>query len=173
MALLALAYPKLAPGDLAWIEALRTAHDPAHGLVAAHFTLVFPVAGMDAASFSAAIRQQLQGCAPLSFVLRSALPVKDVIGPTTDVYLVPDEGFGALVRLHDRLYAGQLAGQLRLDIPYIPHITIARSLDPFACKGLADDLNARTIALAGTITALDIVLHEEGAVQTLERVGLG
>lgn len=173
MAVLVLAYPELAPADLAWIEAIRAVHDPAHAIVAAHFTLVFPVASMNAADFRAVIRQRARGCAPIPFVLRSALPVKDVIGPTTDVFLVPDEGFGGLVRLHDRLYAGPLAAELRLDIPAIPHITVARSPDPLACKHLADDLNARDFALPGTITALDIVSHEDGAVRTLERVGLG
>jgi hypothetical protein len=41
------------------------------------------------------------------------------------VFLVPDEGSGALSLLHDRLYSGLLAS-LRIDLPYVPHITIGR-----------------------------------------------
>ena len=85
---------------------------------------------------------------------------------------MPDEGLGALVRLHDRLYAGALAPQLRLDIPAIPHITVAAKGDATEAKALADELNARPFAIAGAIAALDIVVHTAGTVRTLARVPL-
>jgi 2'-5' RNA ligase len=172
MTLLVLAYPELEPADRAWIERIRAEHDPRHIAVAAHVTLVFPVAGMDPDTLIADVARQASGVAPIPFVLRSALPFKDVTGRGTDVFLVPDEGFGALVRLHDRLYAGALASALRLDIPSIPHITIGRSDDPTLCKRLADDLNAQPFAIHGRVTALDVVLRAEQAVRTIARLPL-
>src|SRR3546814_14359565 len=46
--------------------------------------------------------------APVALAFRCALPVQDPDSGDTYVYLVPDEGFSALVRLHDRLYSGTL-----------------------------------------------------------------
>lgn len=173
MALLALAYPELAPGDRAWIEAIRAAHDPRHAIVAAHITLVFPTTDLAPEAFVAAVARHASGGAPIPFTLRCALPFGDTTGAATDVFLVPDEGLGALVRLHDRLYAGALAPALRLDIPFIPHLTVGRAADPREAKRLADALNARPLAVAGRVAALDVVAHEAGAVRTLARLPLG
>ncbi len=172
MALLVLAYPELAPEDRAWIEGIRAEHHPRHASVAAHFTLVYPVRDLDADAFVADVSRQAAGCARIPFVLRWALPFKDVTGEGTDVLLVPEEGFSALARLHDRLYAGELAPRLRLDIPTIPHLTVAHSADPHACKRLADALNARPVAIPGSITALDLVIADECAVRTIARLPL-
>lgn len=173
MRLYALAYPELAPADRAWIDAIRAEHDPLHRLVAPHFTLVFPVSRVDRDALVTEVTRQAAGCRPIAFVLRSAVPFKDVTAPGADVFLVPDEGFGALVRLHDRLHASALAPELRLDIPAIPHLTVGRAPDPRACKRLADRLNAREFAVPGTIAALDVVERESGPVRTIARVPLG
>ena len=172
MALPVLAYPGLAPEDRAWIEGIRAAHHPRHASVAAHFTLVYPVRDLDADAFVADVSRQAAGCARIPFVLRWALPFKDVTGEGTDVFLVPEEGFSALARLHDRLYAGGLTSRLRLDIPTIPHLTVAHGADPQACKRLADALNARPLAIAGSIAALDLVVADERAVRTIARLPL-
>src|SRR3546814_2589021 len=58
--------------------------------------------------------------APVALAFRCALPVQDPDSGDTYVYLVPDEGFSALVRLHDRLYSGPFADARSLDRPYIP-----------------------------------------------------
>jgi hypothetical protein len=172
MALLVLAYPELAPEDRAWIEGIRAEYHLRHARVAAHFTLVYPVWDLDADAFVADVSRQAAGCASIPFVLRWALPFKDVTGEGTDVLLVPEEGFSALARLHDRLYAGDLAPRLRLDIPTIPHLTVAHSADPHPCKRLADALNARPVAIPGSIAALDLVVADVRAVRTIARLPL-
>jgi 2'-5' RNA ligase len=177
MPLLVLAYPEFAPEDSVWIEMIRAVHDLAHERVRAHFTLVYPLPdtpeqfGVEVVS--AVIESAAAEFAPIAFVLRSAIPFNDLLGPETNVFLMPDEGFGALVRLHDRLYSGPLAGALRLDIPSVPHITVARLRSPQAAKRLADTLNGRDFAIAGTITALYLVTHDGGTVRTITRVPLG
>ncbi len=173
MPLLVLAYPELAPPDRAWIERIRAEHDPRHAVVAAHFTIVFPITDLAPDALVDEVTRQAAACAPISFVLRSALPFKDVTGEGADVFLVPDEGFVALVRLHDRLYAGALAPRLRLDIPSLPHITVGRAADPRACKRLADALNARPFAIPGRIAALDVVMHDDQALHNIARLPLG
>ena len=177
MPLLVLAYPELAPEDSVRIEMIRAVHDPAHERVRAHFTLVHPLPDipeqLSVEAMSEIIAAVAVEFAPIPFVLRSAIPFNDLLGPDTNVFLMPDEGFGALVRLHDRLYAGALAGKLRLDLPTVPHITVARLRDPQAGQRLADTLNAREFAIVGTIAALYLVTHDGGTVRTIARVPLG
>lgn len=171
--LLVVSYPDVTARDQAWIETVRAQHHPRHAAVAAHFTFVFPVAGVDPAPLIAEIGRQADDTPLIPFVLRCALPFHDATSDATDVFLVPDEGFSAMVRLHDRLYAGMLAPALRLDLPFVPHLTVARFTDSTAAKHLADRLNADSFAIPGTLSSVDVVRRGEERVQTLVKIPLG
>jgi len=171
--LLVLAYPRLAQSDFDWLQAIRAQHDERYfSLVAPHFTLVFPVGTIARADFIAHVRRQTAGVRAISFVVRCAIVVADDSRRFTHVFLVPDEGFSEIVRLHDRLYAGVLAGELRLDIAFIPHVGVGNSTDARACKRLADELNAQNFRVAGVIDTLDVVWYENNEVRTLEQITL-
>jgi hypothetical protein len=170
--LLVVSYPEMAPEALAWIEAIRAEHHPRQVAIAAHLTLVFPVARFDPPALIAEIQRQTAGSLPIPFILRCALPFRDLTSEATDVFLLPDEGFGAMVRLHDRLYAGMLAPALRLDIPFVPHLTVAHLTDPLAAKQLADRLNADSFAIPGILSSVDVVQRAGAGVQTLARMRL-
>lgn len=173
MSLLVLAYPTISAADLRWIEGIRSRHDELYrDLVRAHFTLVFAVSSVDESLLIKHVQQTVADVPPISLVLRCALVVKDVLSEYTHVFLVPDEGFGDVARLHDRLYTGPLTPHLRLDIPYIPHIGVGNSLDPLGCKRLADELNGRDLAIEGRIATIDVVNYENGRVWTIAEVSL-
>jgi hypothetical protein len=73
MSLLVLTYPVLSPTDYQWIQTIRVTHDlRSSQVVAPHFTLVFPVATLDAQRFVAHISQHLHDVHPFRFVLRCA-----------------------------------------------------------------------------------------------------
>jgi 2'-5' RNA ligase len=171
--LLVVSYPDVTPEDLAWIETIRARHHPRHAAIAAHFTLVFPVTDLDSPTLIAEIQRETARGTPIRFVLRCALPFPDATSDATDVFLVPDEGFGALVRLHDRLYSGMLAPALRLDLPFVPHLTVGRFTDAVAARQLADRLNAGAFAIPGTLSSVDVVQRKGTGVQTLARIPLG
>lgn len=173
MAHLAIAYPSIAQNDHAWIQSIRQQHDPNYALVAPHFTLVFHVLTQTAASFGEHLRSHLQDQPPITFVLCCALVVKDALSDHTHTFLVPDQGFGDLVKLHDKLYTGILASELRLDIPYIPHITVATSPDASLCKHIADEINQQHINITGTIAAIDLIHVAKDAVMTEAQFMLG
>ncbi len=118
------------------------------------------------------VRERSRGFGPIPFALRCATIVKDAFNEYTHTFLIPDEGHGAMVRLHDALYRGRLADRLRLDLPYIPHIGIGSSTNPTACKDLADELNSRALAVEGTIRELEIATFDGRRVKTLERIAL-
>lgn len=170
MALLALSYPSISAASREWMQAIRKEYDPNYAIVAPHFTLVFPTFAFDQQTFCEHLRRQLQGQPPVSFVLRCALVVKDALNEQTHTFLVPDEGFSDIVKLHDRLYCDLLAGELRLDIPFIPHITVASSSDPQVCKRIADEINRQNPLITGSLRVIDIVHFANRRVTTLEQI---
>ncbi|HEX8181434.1 MAG TPA: 2'-5' RNA ligase family protein [Pyrinomonadaceae bacterium] len=173
MALLVLAYPHLGPVDFAWLQALRAQHDERYfSFVAPHVTLVFPVKGVEWGGFSRHVRRRAAGVPPIRFVARCAIVVADDARQFSHVFLVPDEGFSEIVKLHDRLYTDLLAPELRLDITFIPHLGVGNAKDARACKLLADELNAQNFCLAGLIDTLDVVWYEHNKVETIERIAL-
>lgn len=81
---------------------------------------------------------------------------------TAHVFLVPDEGYAAISLLHDQLYSGVLEASHRLDIPYIPHITIGTLVDRRHAKALCDQLNQAGVSISGKLRTLTIGdLHGE------------
>jgi hypothetical protein len=171
--LVVVAYPSLSPEDHAWVQDIRAAHDELYfTLVEPHFTFVFPTEALDEADLWEHARVSVEGVRRIDFVLRCAVVWDDATLPYWHVFLVPEEGFSAIVGLHDRLYRGALASELRLDIPFIPHLGIGTSQDPRACKGLADRINREGVAIAGRIERLDVAVVETDTVRTIETVEL-
>ena len=89
------------------------------------------------------------------------------------VYLVPDEGYSAVSRLHDALYDGLLSSHLRLDIPFLPHITLGASTDRKFLKRLCDELNATSFTVLGSIHELSVATLHEGRIRNLVNFSLG
>ena len=163
--LVVLSYPKLSQKDYDWIQRVRAVHDMYHGLVEPHITFVFP-SRMDESTFVKHVKQLASGMKEFGIVARCALTVKDTYGRYSQVFLIPDEGFSSIVRIHDRLYTGILAPELRLDIPFYPHIGIGNSTDVHECKRLADELNSTNFEIEGIVDALDIAELQSERVPT-------
>ena len=174
MSLAVVGYPQLAEEDAEWIRSIRTQHEQlSHGALDPHFTLVFPQSIVTESQLAEHVRKQLAGCHAIQFVLRSSILIKDDSSDSYFVLLVPDEGFGSIVRLHDKLYTGILAPALRLDIPFIPHITVGYSPDAQAYKMLVDILNQVEFAIRGEVSGLDIIRKDVDKVWTIEHFHFG
>jgi hypothetical protein len=124
--------------------------------------------------FTAEVRKQLSSTGAIRFFLRCAVINKDAFSDNYDAFLVPDEGFSDIVKLHDRLYAGLLAPHHRLDISYIPHVSIANATDPHFIKKIVDEWNDAVFAIAGSIASLDIINYdrERRLITTVEKIDL-
>lgn len=172
MSYLVIAYPELKPEDLQLMQACRKDHDELYPIVAPHFTIVFSTDNKTEQQFVSEIYEQITGIKKCRFVLRSAIINKDAFSDHFHTFLVPDEGFSGLVKLHDKLYSGSFADNLRLDISYIPHINIARSPDRFLCKKIADEWNNKNFVVKGEVNTLSIVRYAGGKVMLLEEIVL-
>jgi hypothetical protein len=171
MALVVLAYPQLENKDYEWIQSFRSKYDERYfNIVEPHFTIVFPVFDVDHKIFTQHVEKISRKMNEFYFVLRCAQIVKDSFSDYTDVFLIPEEGYRIFVKLHDQFYTGILEKELRLDIPFIPHLGIANNLDPHKCKQLADEINSGTPEIVGAINRLDVVNYENNTIKNLKKI---
>jgi 2'-5' RNA ligase len=123
-----LAYPLLSATDAAMIAAFRARHDQRYRhMIEPHFTLVFGLVGINERDYIDHVGKIAARATPVPFHCRYAMLGADDSDDTAYVFLVPDEGNSAIARLHDRLYTGMLSEHLRLDLEYMPHMTIGIS----------------------------------------------
>lgn len=172
MGYLVIAYPQLAPDDFNKIQVYRKQHDLLFSVVDPHFTIVFPVLDLSSEDFISEIKDNAKNIARFEFAIRCATINKDAFNKLFHVFLVPDEGYSRVVRLHDTLYSANLKKYLRLDLDYIPHITIGNCRDKHQCKRMVDEWNKEDFLIRGAITALTIVQYENGIVTRLRSIDL-
>lgn len=171
--LLVVNYPTISADDFAWIQDIRAEYDKLNFIaIEPHFTLVFPLTDIDRVVLISHVQKAIQAIQSFEFILRCAVLSNDAFSDYIHVLLVPDEGYSKIVKLHDRLYTAVLADKLRLDIPFIPHIGIANSLNARSCKELVDRLNSQQFELRGRIDKLDIIWSEGDLVETIESINL-
>ena len=172
MYLLVLAYPTLSALDYKRIQTFRAQYDGHYSIVEPHFTLVFAVSDWEEAAFSTEIENQLRGFQAFDFSIRCAVLNQDESGEFFNILLVPDEGYSKFTKIHDRLYSGKLLPHRRLDIDFIPHITIGNDGDPERCLKLIENWNCEEFEIHGRVTEIDIVRYDNKTVQTFGRIPL-
>lgn len=166
MALAVVNYPTLSEEDYEWIQSVRKEHDPLYyGVVDSHISLVFPTDGVEESTFVDHIGEKARSTSSFEVVFRCAILGDPDFQGHAHAFLVPDEGFSNIVRLHDRLYTGPLADFLRLDVPFIPHVGIANMPEPEDCKAIIDDLNAENFEIPGRVESLDVVEYDGESVR--------
>ena len=157
----------------AFIDGFRCQHDPQVNLVAPHFTLVFGCTAIPEAAYLGHVAALARHAQPIRFHCRHAMLHAGEPGAGAHVFLVPDEGNSAIARLHDRLYTGVLAPHLRLEIPYVPHITIASTPGIGAAKALCDGLNQAGLDIEGQVRSLTVGALRDGRFQAIAEHPLG
>jgi len=173
MALLAASFPVLSPRDFDWIQQLRAEHDrDNYDLIDPHLTLVFPAEGIMEGDFFGHIEAVSDRYAIIPFILRGAVVFKGSFDDHWYLFLVPEEGFTDLVKLHDALYTGLLEEELRADIPYIPHITVGVSDNADVCRGIADNINEARITIKGQLATIDILRLEDRKIHRISTAHL-
>ena len=165
-----IARPHFDKADLAWLTDIRSRRAGSRGIP--YFTLVFPGVDMEPTPFAAAIRARVEGGALIRFRLRSALVAPEPLVGRFHVFLVPDEGFGAILKLHDALHTGPIKAALRTDSPYLPHITVATSTDYGVARNLASSLNNGEIDIKGHIDALQVERRAGEVIKLVEEIPL-
>ena len=162
------AYPILKASDRESIDAFRKQHDERQNrVIAPHFTLVFACSAVGESEYFYHIQSVAEKTSEIPFRCRYAMLGADDQDETAYVFLVPDEGYSQISRLHDRLYGGPLASHLRLGLPYIPHITIGTLNSRIKAKALCDNLNAQGLEIEGLIRTISVGSVQAGVFKDL------
>lgn len=104
------------------IEAFRERHDPVAALVPAHLSLVFPFpTALTRLQIETHVRRVASRWPPIPVTFRRVR-----IEANEFLFLMAARGAASIKGLHDRLYTRSLQHHLRRDMPYEPHITLAR-----------------------------------------------
>ena len=104
------------------IEAFRARHDPMASLIPAHVALVFPFpSSLTRLQVETHVRRVASRFPVVQLTFRAVRPMASEF-----LFLMASRGAAAITELHDRLYTRGLAPHLREEIPYEPHITLAR-----------------------------------------------
>lgn len=104
------------------IEAFRARHDPAAADIAAHLTLVFPFpTAHTCLQVETHVQRVVSKWPPVPVTFRRVR-----LHANEFLFLMASRGAASITALHDKLYTRSLAPHLRRDLPYEPHITLAR-----------------------------------------------
>jgi 2'-5' RNA ligase len=166
------AYPTFSETNQAAIQAIRARHDPQFAMLDPHFTLVFPVEA-PLVDLVKEARSAANTAAAFSVTLHSVQAVRDVLGTGGHVFLVPEQGAREIAALNSRLYGGVLKWAHHVDIPYVPHITVAASADFSECEALAASLVRDRREMTGSVEALSVVEIVGAGVLTVANLPLG
>ncbi len=167
-----LVYPDMSRTDYNWIQNIRRLHDRQFSMVEPHFTVVFPtekITEQELLWHIESVRIELQS---FDFKLTRARMQENIHTKNYQVHLVADEPVPEIVILHDLLYTGVIAGELRKDISYVPHITIASSEDETAMESLANEINTKGLKITGTISDYTVCSFDGTNVADIEQIQL-
>jgi 2'-5' RNA ligase len=104
------------------IEAFRRKHDPVAQLIPAHLSLVFPFpTAHTRLQVQTHVQRVVSRWPPLAVTLRRVR-----LHANECLFLMASRGAAAVTALHDKLSTRSLQPHLRRDLPYEPHITLAR-----------------------------------------------
>lgn len=156
MALLAIAYPKISKPDFDWIQSIREKNDRQFNLVRPHITLVFGTDKLNSNEFTAHIQSKVRTFKSFQITLDLAKVIKDNSKNYCHAFLIPSAGFNEINELHDILYQDELESELRVDIPYIPHLTIG-SGSKEEMTALVDKVNESKTSINGSVDQVSII----------------
>lgn len=158
MPLLVIAVPEFSDDDFDLIQSFRAENDALfYDVVEPHFTLVFPVFDASIDAFKQEVVEKSRGYLPFDIKIRCATINKDAFNDYYHTFLVPDEGFSNLIKLHDSLYSGLLENNLRLDIDFIPHIGVGNDENSKKCQDMVQFWNNQDFCISGRISKLQVV----------------
>ena len=161
-------FPKFA--GIERVEAFRARHDPAAGDIAAHLSLVFPFeTALKRLQVETHVRRVVSRWPPIPVTLRHVR-----MHANEFLFLMASRGAASIAALHDKLYTRSLAPHLRRDIPYEPHVTLARLADfdrlEAACGEAEDVFGDEFSDVIREVTLLSV--DRNGRISPLETIFL-
>ena len=152
------------------IEAFRARHDSVASDIAAHLTLVFPFP-------TAHTRLQVETHVNRVVSRWPRIPVafrRVRMHANEFLFLMASRGAASITALHDKLYTRSFAPHLRRDLPYEPHITLARHADFHDLEGaFAEAENEFSAEFSETLREVALLdVRPNGRIAVLKTISL-
>ena len=104
------------------LEAFRARHDPMAEAIPAHLSLVFPFpTALSRLQVETHVQRIVSRWPPIPLAFRALR-----LEANEFLFLMAGRGAASVKGLHDKLYTRSLQQHLRRELPYEPHITLAR-----------------------------------------------
>jgi 2'-5' RNA ligase len=171
---MALAIPTLQESDWQYVQSLRERYDPqGYAFVVPHFTLLSLPNRFSKAGVIEILRARLARQVKIPFCVRTAI----FMPPTRHhlswyAFLIPDEGFSGLAKLHHRLYEGPLRMELDESFPFVPHLTVGKFVNQTECLQLVNVINKAPLELSGWITKILLIEAQDNNARVLTEIKL-
>ena len=152
------------------IEDFRRRHDPMAPHIPAHLSLVFPLhTAHSRLQVETHVQRVVSRWPPVPVTFRAVRLYANEF-----VFLMASRGAAAVTALHDKLYTRSLQPHLRRDLPYEPHITIARNADFAALERALDEArDAFGDEMEGVIREVTLLAVErDGRIERLQQIPL-
>jgi len=173
MSYVVIAYPKISLEDFEWIQDVRRDNDPImFNVVKPHVTFIFPTTRLAASDLEGHVKNNLADTKSFSVRFDSTKVVEDDSKTYTHTFLIPSIGYNEITNLHDILYVGDMASELRLDIPFIPHIGIGTNSNKDKMYQLAKDLEKQNRVIDSVIDELVVCEYDGKKVKDLAIISL-
>lgn len=158
--------PELAPERAASrLTRFRERFDPQASRITPHVSLVFPFPTvLTAAQVTSHVKRVTAGWPVLPVSFRGIESIQQRF-----VVLMCDLRAAAITELHDRLYSGVLAGHLREDLEYQPHITLGSTDEPNAFDEMLSEAELYfRDSITATCRELSVVRYGDDGTITFE-----
>lgn len=163
-----LIYPNISEHDYKMIQGIRKTSDKQFSIVKPHFTLIFPTDKVSSSEILQHIKTVKLSTQPFNFTLTKAVVEENIYPTYFQIQLVANQPIAEIIEIHDSLYVDILANELREDIPYVPHITVASNKSRELMQQLADKINKSGIAIEGRVDKITMSSFDGTAVVDIE-----
>jgi|HubBroStandDraft_1064217.scaffolds.fasta_scaffold637734_1 hypothetical protein len=167
-------YPKLVRHDSEWIESFRRIHEPGRaGLVHAHVTLVFGVCAIEISALTSLATEIASREVAFDLEFDAIEVHEDYERADHKLFLVAHEGGEQLARMHKQFYSGVLRSELRADISFEAHMTLATASSVDLIYEARQEAQTLRLPVLGAIDAIDVVALVDGKLNEVSHIRLG
>jgi 2'-5' RNA ligase len=152
------------------VEEFRRKHDPAAVLIPVHLSLVFPFpTAHSRLQVQTHVQRVVSKWPPIPVTFRRVRMQANEF-----LFLMASRGAASISGLHDKLYTRSFAPHLRRDLPYEPHLTIARYRElprlESAMAEAEEEFGAEFSCVMREVTLLSV--ERDGRIAPLQSISL-
>ena len=169
-----LLYPRFSDQAALEIERFRNEFDRHRAkMIRAHITLVFGVTGIGDGALLDRTQRVCTAMKPFDIAFTRVEQVFDKLDQTYKLFLLPSIAEqDAIIAMYRSFYGGPLAAELRKDIPFRPHMTIATCANALSVEVAVREAQCFRLPMSARVTSVAIVKRDGDRIEEIADVPL-